>query len=266
MEHEREINSRTKWEDDQMNRLADKFVEIRRVNFKDSMRDIWEEVFKALPDIEIPKSTRNNPAWTIIPSALRIKIKARWDAAVNPPPAPEVEPQEPPAPIFIRVEVEKAVSLAELLAKTDTTTLVAQLEQRRLEHEARVVSLLETMVARLGAVSAPMPAPAVAKAALPVEKVERRPKRVAIIGPIHDQVQAIKDQVQADNLFVEPRFIDKETDTSIPPSCDYVIVTKHSRHAWYEKAKKEFGNGSIYFIDGPISQVVQKLRDIASMK
>lgn len=253
-----------KWNPDEIDLLATRFVELRSQDFKTPLSEIWRAVFKVLPEHRKRKKLEDNPAWTLLPFELQSKIKTLWNERLQIKP-PE-EPAEPPAPIFLRVEVPKPIDLADILRKTDTSVLVAQVVTRFMEGQARTEALLTTIATRLGSVVSLKPEAAATPAATPPRAPVRKPKRVAIVGPLDSQFAEIEQFVKEENLFVETRFLDKDhKGMEIPPSCDFAIITRHTRHSWFDTARTQIGNGNVYFVDGPITAVKQKLRDIASL-
>lgn len=254
------------WTELEMSELARAFVEARIKNFLGTQRDVWREAFKVLPEHRRRVKFERNPHWGLLPTAMRAKIKTLWQEhtakAAETTPA---EPAELPPPILLRVEVPQPIDVGAVLKKIDTSILVAQIVTRWLEGQTRNTELLSDIVKRLGAVATVPADPKATPAASPLPVPAKRPKRVAIIGPLDSQMAEIKKAIEEQHLFVEARFIDKEQhNQSIPPSCEFAIVTRHTRHSWFDHAQKEVGNSNVFFVDGPITSVIQKLRDIAS--
>jgi len=262
---------RLEWTPEEEQALADAFVAGRLKDFTGSMREVWKPIWGAVLQPGRRKARmESNPAWTILPRSLRAKIVETWRVKTGTvAPMEAAETAEPPPPIFIRVVEQAPADLHEALRTADTTFLVAQVAQRFIEQSARTNDLLAQIVTRLGAIATVKPEPKAAAAATPPQPLQRKPKRVAIVGPLDSQIADIERAVQENELFVDCRYIDKkqmEHAADYPPSVDFAIITKHTRHGWYENARKIMGNGNVFFVDGPVTSVVQKLRDIASMK
>jgi hypothetical protein len=84
-------------------------------------------------------------------------------------------------------------------------------------------------------------------------------QRVAIIGLFKDQFAHVV--AKASEVPFRLIFVDKEDAHYRIPPCDFVIVQRHSAHAWFEKARATLGPDRVVFVDGGISGVVQRLFD-----
>jgi hypothetical protein len=167
-------------------------------------------------------------------------------------------------PTIVTVEVQTPFDYAEALAHYDVPTLAALLVGRLGKRMDAIQDLLSGVTE--GGGSRPCVAPLQpSKTPAVFAKPEKRLPRVAIIGPLPGQMRDIQQQVEDAGLAVALRFVNKEaSNTNLPTSCDYVIVTRHSRHKWWDAARQQLENGRVFFVDGGINQVVQKLRDICS--
>ncbi len=192
-----------------------------------------------------------------VPSSLRVRIAQHWETMVA------KEAGEKP-PLILTVEVPKPFDYTEALASVDSATLVALLVGKLGKEMGVIQSLLTAITERTG--SRPTVAPSQAsKIPAVFAKAEKRKPRVAVIGPLPGQMIEIRQRVEEAELPVELRFVDKEaSSTGLPASCDFAIVTRHTRHKWWESARQKLDNGRVHFVDGGIGQVVQKLRDICS--
>ena len=88
--------------------------------------------------------------------------------------------------------------------------------------------------------------------------------RIAVIGPLESQMREIETRAETLPKAVDLRFVDKEKNRDIPPSVDYIIVTRHVSHAYWEHAKSTLPADRVFFVEGGVTPVVQKLYDICS--
>jgi hypothetical protein len=98
----------------------------------------------------------------------------------------------------------------------------------------------------------------------PQHRPEDRPPlpgkpRIAIVGLKGDQVSHVQAKC-GDRARLT--FIDKDrADTSFP-EVDWIIVTRFVQHEWTESARRTFPTSRVFYCDGGLSQVVQKIFDI----
>jgi hypothetical protein len=188
-------------------------------------------------------------------------ICAEWAARHAEPKTVEVET---PAPIILQVEVPKPANFQELLASLDVGSLTALLVTKMNEPVQQTNKLLQEIAERLGAQKPAAPAKA---PSLPVvfqaRPVKRNP-RVALVGPLDSQFADINREIEKHGIAVDIRQLNKDYAQPTFPSCDYIIVQKHTSHRWWNSAQATLASDRVFFIDGGITQIVQKLRDIAS--
>ena len=244
---------RIEWEETEIDAVAKAFVAERLSNPFLSAKVL---VMKAQKDTLPEHRRRNFPA---IPICLRARIGHHWRVAAS------KEAGDPPTPLIVQVETPKPFDYSEALATLDSPTLAALLMGKLGQLVRGLQAQLDAIPGR-GVNTKPAASPLPAAPPLTMfASVEKRKPRVVVIGPLNGQMHEIEQQVEQFKIPIEVRFADKEaSNTGLPTSCDYAIVTRHSRHKWWDAACKQAGHSRVFFIDGGISQVVQKLRDIAS--
>lgn len=254
-EREPTVKHRIRWNDVEVGALSQAIVAERIADpFATQLALVNRAQTKCLPADRRRKSAS-------IPDELRARILADWKSKITD------EGKELPAPVILSVETPKELDYAEALAALDGATLVALLVRKLGNEMAGIQTQLSAIGERLGAPPAPRSAKPSHASPLPrvPSKAQKRKPRVAIIGPLDGQMEHIERQIEDQQIAVEVRFVDKEASSpALPPSCDFVIVTRHSRHKWFETARNKCDNRKVFFVDGGITQVMQKLRDIAS--
>jgi len=244
---------RIEWNEGEKDAVAKSFVALRQANpFLTAKVLVMKAQEAALPE----HRRRKFPA---IPTYLRARITRYWRLA-----APN-QAGDPSPPMIVQVETPKPFDYDEALATYDSPTLAALLVGKVGQTMRELQAQLAAIPGRsVGDAASERPARPAIQPAIFAKEAKRKP-RVVVIGPMNGQMQEIKQQVEHYKIPIEVRFADKEaSNTGLPTSCDYAIVTRHSRHKWWDAACKQVGHNRVFFIDGGISQVVQKLRDIAS--
>ena len=92
---------------------------------------------------------------------------------------------------------------------------------------------------------------------------ERLP-RVAIVGLLKDQFQAVEDKLREKE--VELRYVDASSrQTDIPPADAVVILVSKVGHHWSSKAITQAGRDRVMYADG-VTTVVQRVLDFLSRR
>lgn len=166
---------------------------------------------------------------------------------------------EPPDPVFIPVEVPAPVDKVKVLQDSPTFTLLAILFERL----ANRFDKLEYAILNRS------PAPVTLKPVLPdfllpPEGTKTRQTRILVLGPKGDQLDHIRRKTE--NIPVEITFYDNtKAIRDVPQSVDYVIVTRHTGHDAYEKAKAQMPSGRVIQLPtGGLELVVKTVHDIMS--
>lgn len=242
---------RIEWEDSELEAVAKAFVSARCGNPFES------PILLANQAQEEALAEDRRRKLVTLPTNLRAKIMNHWRSTLA------KEADEHP-PVVLTVEVPKPFDYTEALNNFDCATLVALLMGKLGKEVGAIQNQLAGITEGLGSRPSVAPQPALKLPAV-FAKPEKHKPRIAIIGPLPGQMNDIQKQVDQVALPVELRFVDKEASSpSLPTSCDFAIVTRHNRHKWFDAARQQLENGRVYFVDGGITQLVQKVRDICS--
>jgi hypothetical protein len=226
--------TRAGWSDDQLNSIATEFVLLRMDQpLADAHELLQTAVNKALPPAEV-RPVR-------MTSGLIDAVTKAWqtlnDNTVEVPIV--VERQVPPPPFNYRVELSK-IPFEDLLQVFG----------------ARMGAIIDHM----GTSRAVIESYAKPKV---VEPTRPRKPRVAIIGLLSDQQQAISASAEAGDFDL--RFINKErANQSINSAVDWIVVQKHTAHGWWNSARDKIGADRVLFAAGGISSVLECLRNVKS--
>jgi len=228
--------ARSSWSDDQLNSIATEFVLLRMDQpLADTHELLQTAVNKALPPTEV-RPVR-------LTSGLIAMVNKTWqvlnDNTVEVPVI--VERQVPPPPFDYRAELSKIP----------------------------FEDLLQVFGARMGAIidHMGMSRAVIESYAKPkiVEPARPRKPRVAIIGLLSDQQQAIAVSVEA--AAFDLRFIDKErANRAINTAVDWIVVQKHTAHGWWNSARDKIGADRVLFAAGGISSVLECLRTVKNLE
>jgi hypothetical protein len=244
----RDGNSRVFWSEKEKDLIAEGLLEARKHDPMPSMLQLFDKAQCVLPpDRQRPTVSPKSVKEILDKVKLKIALKKK-----------EEEFDDVP-PVILEVQVPQPIDAQKILNETPTPYLCGTLIDRFLHGIDRLESALR-------------------KEEKPSHKprshhhnnhhttlapVEKKKPCVAIVGLLPDQAQHVAEK--AKSIPLDLHFIDKErSETSYPARTDYVIVQRHSRHRWYEKARDQFQSNRVFFIDGGISLVVQKLYDISS--
>lgn len=168
-------------------------------------------------------------------------------------------------PEIVRVEVPqvpKEVPLAEVLAGVSLAQLVTLIAERFESRFDRIESLLSR-----GAVEAPSKPAQVHRPHVPVTEAEPRKRkvRIAVIGLLPSQFTTVQERSRTAD--VDLSYVNRDQSaTAVPVSTDYVIVSKWVSHRWWEAARKQLPTDRVFFIDGGITQIIQKVFDLNARK
>lgn len=180
---------------------------------------------------------------------LEERIKAIDAAAAKQPVEPPVATPPPPAPEPIRGSAQDELAnygLADLLAATLT----------------RLVEYFQPAVAapRMAAQTAP-----VAHAPIPytAEAATARPRKVRIagVGFLPSQQAAIQNRIPDVDFTWIPA---EQSQTYVPPSMDYAVISRFCEHRWSEYCWKSFGQSRAPRVTGGISEVTSTIRSLLS--
>jgi hypothetical protein len=182
---------------------------------------------------------------------LSVAISRQWTALK------ERITKEPEIQI-VTIEVPRPLTPAEMLKDMDYGTicgLKASYEDRR---ENLTQQLFYKIATQVGATDVPhVPE---FKAPKPVER--ERKKRIVIVGPLKDQFNEVEKLSRDAGMDLDLRWLDKESAKPDYGYADYVVYTRHVSHDVCDGANKQIGKQRVFFVDGGIGQIVQKLRDI----
>lgn len=88
---------------------------------------------------------------------------------------------------------------------------------------------------------------------------EPKCKVIAVVGLFKDQFEHVRAKVS--DLPFRLHWLDKESAKPFIPGADYVIVQRHSSHRWWAAAQRAVPSDHLAFVDGGVTQVVQKVMD-----
>ena len=163
---------------------------------------------------------------------------------------PAPEPPEPEPASSIEPEMTES-------RPSDPWGLIAQLAVEIAHDIAERLDRIEgALIARIG------PPPGWKPPVTPAAAARAKGQRIAIIGPLKDQFEHVRIKVR--HLPYQLIYVDKDDQHYRLPQADYVLVSKHSSHGWYEKARRS--DTQAYFVDGAVSGIVQKIMDIHSQR
>jgi hypothetical protein len=242
-----------RWKDEEIKAVAAQWVLLSlEFPLESPVKLLNQAQHKALP------SDRHHNITTIHANKFLVKeFAAQWHARLKAVPA-----EEESLPQILTIEVERKLTFAEMLSQMDEASLSALLAAKVAERQTSLNLILSKIAHNLGANDLPPVQifhPHATVFAPPVPKV----KRVIIVGPLPDQIQLIKQQVEEAAMPVEIRFLDKEKKIHYPRA-DFIIVTRHTHHAIWEKAKATLTSDRVFFLTGGTSEVVQKVRDLCA--
>lgn len=89
--------------------------------------------------------------------------------------------------------------------------------------------------------------------------------RIAIIGLLPGQCREIEQRTASIAHKLKLKFHDADNGgEKLSDYLDYIIVTKHCNHGWWEKAKANYPADCVFFVDGAVQGVTQKIYDLVS--
>lgn len=187
---------------------------------------------------------------------LRLKVAELWKARMD---AKEKDPE------IIHVETQRPPDYIDMLQQLDTPSLMAMLVTKIGQQMEQFKPLLTVMN------GAPKPEQAGAPLLPPVSllaaaSAKPRKTRVLIIGPLVSQFREIEAKATEEKLAVELQYLDKDKNLGgTAVQTDHVIVTKFTSHSMMDNMKASVPKGRFHYLEGGITVVVQKLRDIAAL-
>lgn len=99
----------------------------------------------------------------------------------------------------------------------------------------------------------------------PQQQVQEEALRICIVGLLPAQQHEVEERTKNVSKPIRLRFYDSETRTQdFPSHVDYIIAGRFVRHGWWEKAKQTLPNDCIFFLEGGITAIVQKIFDLTS--
>lgn len=217
-----------------------------------------------------PPRRRANPSSNVL-WTFNKKYEARKASGHIPKPAP-VQPPAPETPADDNnagpiVVVEKKVIVREQpdYGRIPTVTL-ARILLERLAHleevEASMFHLNHSLEQKRKAETAydrrldPRPAP---------EQPKEEALRIVIIGLLPNQQHEVESRVQNIARPLKLRFYDSQNGPQdLPQIVDYAICARFINHTWWNKAKNALPADCVFFIDGGVQAVVQKIYDLSA--
>lgn len=89
--------------------------------------------------------------------------------------------------------------------------------------------------------------------------------RVCVVGLLPIQQQEVETAAAKLSKPIKLRFYDSHSGAQdFPAIVDYIIITRHTTHAWWEKAKATLPSDCVFFTEGGASGVIRKLYDVVS--
>lgn len=166
-------------------------------------------------------------------------------------------------PDLAAASLPSSILVGELFARLATEFLgrLDRIEKALLAPRQPIILNLErggysTALATTTTAPPPVPTPR------PRQEPPPPPIRVAIVGPFSDQFAHLKEKTK--ELPFELVFADKEDRHVRLPQAEYAIISRHTRHTWWEKARNTYPPGHLFFSEGGISSIVQTLYDLHS--
>lgn len=245
-----QTTDRVRWEAHEIETMAQAFVEERAKDPFAIMGDLLNSAQSLLPE----HRRRNLPGLSAAPD-LRHRIADLWRARMA---------ATAPEPTIVHVETQRPPDYIDMLNQLDGPSLAAMVVAKFSKELATFKPLLTHLNGANGApVGAPLQPPI---SILAAASAKPRKTRVLIIGPFREQFQHIEEKANEAKLPVELQWIDKDKNSiGVPISTDYVIVTKFTSHAHHDALKRTIPPGKFFYLEGGITAVVQKLRDIAAL-
>lgn len=244
------MRARVQWSDDEEALLVGEVVRRRRDDPRPSLIQLLERAqHKVLP----PGRQRPNINWKSCEGLFTRILSAIQQTT----PARTVEVPVPVPESIVQVEVPAAVHPEQLLQATSTAFLVATLWTRWAVQWERLLGALAKM---------PPPEPLVVQQPVrPPVVVPAKPRlpRVAVIGLLKAQFERVQQQLNGHKC--ELLFVDKDASKGLPTRCDYVICTRHLRHAWTDAAQRQLPQARILWAEGSGDTAVLKcIHDVCS--
>jgi hypothetical protein len=220
------------WSDEEIDSIIAEFVLQRSVNpFEDSYTLFSSAIRKALP-----QNRQLNKKFT---SELKSKIEVAWNEFIN------------SMVVEIPVVVEKEAEPKEFDYQKEIERLPIDV---LMEVTGRKIGNILQGFSNFKHISQMADKPKV------VEGTKEFKVRVAIIGLLPDQQNSLSSLYQGNLKLL---FINKENaDRQIPCTVDWIIVQRHTVHAWYHNAQAKVGHARTLFASGGISSVLDQLKII----
>lgn len=99
----------------------------------------------------------------------------------------------------------------------------------------------------------------------PASQPKPEAMRVCVIGLLPDQQRVVLDKVAGISRPLKITFLEANNQgRELPHILDYIICARFIHHAWYEKAKAAMPKDTVFFIDGGVGEVIQKIYDLSA--
>lgn len=233
---------------------------------------MWKRVMQVLPE---------NRRRSLVSSAQSTLLKHEYEkwreenptfhppqqSMVKPPPEARVEPMETATATEPHIIViEKLVKVEPDYLNIPTSTLLRLLGERILiqeQFEQRFRQMEDMIEAKRLAERTHRPE----LGPLPPPEPEREKKvRIVIIGLLDGQQNEVEERCANTPKPVKLRFYDTDRNAGGDGVVDYAILTKHTNHQWWDRMKSMLPSDRVFFVDGGIGGVVQKVYDICSRR
>jgi hypothetical protein len=216
---------------------------------------------RVLEEITFPSLTQTATPASAAPAPPNPVENGVHAASSSPPPATESENNLPEILV-----IEKKVIVKEQpdYGRIPTSTLARILIERLVhleETEAALLNMTKAFEAKRQLEIAydrsldPRPLAAQPK---------QEPLRITIIGLLPNQVNEIQARTAQVARPVKFQFLETNKNQPISDYADFVICSKFVNHKWTEKARSILPHDCVFFMDGGVESIIQKVYDLAS--
>lgn len=248
---------RVKWTDDQIEKIAARFVELRLAHpFENTMPLINKAQHQVL-DAEYHRTLMSLQASPPLEREILRQFRLVVQQAST--------SHEPPAPQIFTLEIPRKLTTQEMLREMDEPTLVALLEAKRLEREIRHQELLYKIASKAGAEDIPK-----VKEFVPhfdvFESAKKRTPIIAVVGAPKDTQTLLAAQVNTAKLDVNLRYPDNK-DFNTVSCCDFAIIIRQNGKDFQaaDRTIGELGRERVILMDTlETTAILQRVRDICS--
>ena len=238
------------WTPEDKQKIVDRTVQLRLENIQCSLMVLVNEAMVAVLPKDRHRVIKQIKHCPDIVKAIETKIQEMVTA-----PEPEVPPftidQTKPDPV-------------ETVRCVDTKTLLMETMSRVFD----ILSNHNVLITPLAPGSTVQQAKGPSYSITSAPKFVKKPKtRITIVGLLADQEQAVKSKVLGHPKFgeiVALTFLNKDYRPQVPLSTDFGIVQKHTSHKWWDKFKSVMPAERVFFVDGGVTGVVEKVMEIGN--